>query len=98
MPIWYWRFVFVDANGGHGAVRRCPPLKLFTVHHWRAANRHRRRRADVALPDAAIIELNAHAVGRIDRALVTRIDPYSAVGRVPVARGMVGLTGFRRQV
>jgi len=42
------------------------------------------RRQDLALPDAAIIELNTHAVGRIDSALAARIDPDPAGGRVPV--------------
>src|SRR5258706_13858317 len=74
------RFAFVCASGGHGAIRRCPPLKLPAVDHWRAPEHHGRRRADVALPDAAIIELNAHAIGRIDCALAARINPDSAVG------------------
>jgi hypothetical protein len=86
------------AGGGHGAIRRCPPLKLSAVDDWRAAEHHGRRRADVALPDAAIIELNADAIGRIDSALAARINPDSAVGRVPVGPGLVGLTRFRREV
>jgi len=60
---------------GHGAIRRYPPLKLPAVDDRRAAEHHGRRRADVALPDAAIIELNAHAIGRIDSALAARINP-----------------------
>jgi hypothetical protein len=43
---------------------RLSALKLPAVDHGRAAEHHGRR-ADVALPDAAIIELNAHAIGRI---------------------------------
>src|SRR5258708_3772067 len=73
-----------SASGGHGAIRRCPPLKLSAVDHWCAAEYHGRRRADVTLPDATIIELNAHAIGRIDSALVARINPDSAIGRAPV--------------
>ena len=51
-----------DPRGGHGAKCPCPRLKLPAVDYGRAAECHVRRRADVALPDAAIIELNAHAI------------------------------------
>jgi hypothetical protein len=33
-------FAFVCASGGHGAIRRCPPLKLPAVDHWRIAEHH----------------------------------------------------------
>ena len=46
-----------------------PTLNLPAVDHGGAAERHARRRADVALPDATIVELNAQAIGRIDGAL-----------------------------
>ena len=70
--------------------RAVPTLKLPAVDHWRAAEHYGPRRADVALPDAAIIELNADAIGRIDSALAARINPDSAVGRAPVRPGPVG--------
>jgi hypothetical protein len=74
-----------------------PILELPAVDHRRAAE-HDGRRADVALPDAAVIELNAHAIGRIDSAFAARIDPDSAVRRVPVGPRPVRLTRFRREV
>src|SRR6478752_6537373 len=91
-------FVEMPLSGGHGAKCPCPRLKLPAVDHGRAAEGYARRRADVALPDAAIIELDAHAIGRIDSALVARIDPDTAVGRAPVGPGPIGLTRFRREV
>ena len=73
-------------------------LNLPAVDYGRAAERHARRWAYVALPDATIIELNAQAIGRKDGALVARIDPDSAVGRAPVGPSPVGLARFRREV
>jgi hypothetical protein len=88
-----------NTQAGTARSAPCPRLKLpAAVDHGRAAERYTRRRADVALPDAAIIELNAHAIGRIDSALVARIDPDSAEGRGPVGPGTVGLARFRREV
>jgi len=47
-----------------------------------------RRRPDVTLPDATIIELNTHAIGRIDSALVARVDDEMPAEPVELSFGL----------
>src|ERR1700760_522973 len=58
----------------------------------------RRRRPEVSLPDPAVVELNPHSVGRIDGALVTRVDPDPAGRRSPIGPGAEGFSGFGHKV
>src|SRR5215471_5002066 len=56
-----------------------PPSRRRTAHN--------NRRADVTLPDSPVVELDTHAVRRIDGTHVTSIDPNPAGGRVEVGPG-----------
>src|SRR5262249_18440718 len=63
-------------------------------HHRRPAIAHAYRRAHIALPDGAVVELEGHAVGRIDRADVPVVGPDPAVRREGVGPGARGLAEF----
>src|ERR1700761_9406240 len=56
------------------------------------------RRPEVSLPDPAVVELNPHSVGRIDGALVTRVDPDPAGRRSHIWPGAEGFSGLSDEV
>jgi len=70
----------------------------FTPKRSRETNRLRRRRSQIALPDRSVIELNDHAVRRIDGALAPGIDPDPGRRREPVGPCAGGLAGFVEQI
>jgi hypothetical protein len=57
-----------------------------------------RRWPEVALPDPTVVELNPHSVGRIDGALVSRVDPDPAVRRSQIGPRTVRFSGLSHKI
>src|SRR6202035_490729 len=75
------------------ATARSPAPANPRRRRWR-----RRGWSEIALPDRAAVEMNGHAVGRIDRALGPGVDPDPACRREPVGPGAHGLAGLVEQI
>ena len=58
----------------------------------------RRRWAQIARPDSSVVELDGHAIRRIDGALVPGVDPDPRRRRKPVRPCAGGLTGFVEKI
>src|ERR1700675_346146 len=74
------------------------PPNLITAPKYGRRWRRRRRWSQIAHPDRSVVELDGHAIRRIDGALVPGVDPDPRRRRKQVRPCAGGLTGFVEKI